>query len=715
MTAATALAGRAFLRDGDAPGLATCHALSDALDAALVEIAVKAPSNRPDNGAHESGVAVVAVGGYGRREQSRHSDIDLMLLFDQRSARSVTLMLYPLWDADLKVGHSVRTVDQAMEAGRLNVETLTALIDARLVTGDAALFGRFARALPRMLRGRQRSLERALRKARTALLAAEPWQLQEADVKAGRGGLRALQAIHWLDAAGALVRSGPPPPLADDLVAARDVLLATRNALHGLDERPNDRLRCDLAGPVAERLGEQPERWARRVAQAMRTIDAAAAQRLARPLPRRRLWGLLRPAAERDSGPEAATGATDLDRLLAAVRSADGRVLDPLPPADWIERLLPEWEVVRGLPHVAPFHRHAVDAHIWRTTHEARVAAREETEGTGTVDAAAHVDEVELLLSALLHDIGKGHEGDHSVVGEVIAERFATRAGLDAETARRLSKAAALHLLLPTVATRRDLSDPRVISETATQVGDASTLHLLYILSVADARATGPDVWSPWKAQLLRQLYVRVLELLSAEQPDAATAVATRRERVIAELAATHPVAEVAQHLDGLPATYLFATLPEAIAQHLDLIAQAAGGTAVRRDRAGAVDRLTVVTPDAPGMLSRVAGTLAVHNANVLGCNAYTRDDGVAIEVMHVTTPSGTKSTTGAGSASSTPSRSRWPATSRSTSGWRRPAFATTPSRVRRWRPRCESTISIRSDSRLSRCTPRIGLASCTP
>ncbi|MDA1061330.1 MAG: HD domain-containing protein, partial [Chloroflexi bacterium] len=308
--------------------------------------------------------------------------------------------------------------------------------------------------------------------------------------------------------------------------------------------------------------------------------------------------------------------------------------LEPLPPSPWLERLLPEWEQLRGLPHIAPFHLHPVDVHGWRTVWEAHEAASSDEDGLGTARAAASLPRRELLLAALLHDIGKGHEGDHSTVGAVIAERFATRAGLGDEVTRRLVNAVEHHLLLPTVATRRDIADRQVIRETAQAAGDARTLDLLYVLSIADARATGPDVWNAWKAQLIRSLYERVHDELSDVPLE--TAVERRRRAVIAALADARPAAAVEALLDALPAAYLLSMEPDAIGRHLRQIEEAAGGTALDHDRIGEVDRLTIVTPDRPGILQAVSGTLAVHNVNVLGGIAYTRADGVAIEVMHL-------------------------------------------------------------------------------
>jgi len=127
-------------------------------------------------------------------------------------------------------------------------------------------------------------------------------------------------------------------------------------------------------------------------------------------------------------------GDSDLERLLAVLRREDPPALDPLPATEWLTRVLPEWEQLRCLPHV----------------NETRYAVREDEEATGTPAAAGGLhDEDEVLLAALMHDIGKGHEGDHRQVGAVIAERFAARVGLGADTAPHLSTVAAQHLHCP--------------------------------------------------------------------------------------------------------------------------------------------------------------------------------------------------------------------------------------------------------------------------
>lgn len=610
-------------------GLRAAEALADYLDAAVRDLAAPVAGQA---------LAFVALGSYGRRELCRHSDIDIMLLTAGEFSDGVHAVLYPLWDTGVKVGHSVRTVEDAVANAEANVETLTSLLDARLIAGDTALYERFLVARRRLVSRHHQRMAQELRARYADLVEQEPWQLGHPDLKASRGALRSLQATVWIEQAQAIAQDRAPEPLRADLAAAYETLLRTRAALHALSERPNDRLRLDLIDGVAEILGIDRTDCARDVLVAMRTIDAEAQRVLgaqAAVQEKRSLFSFLRRKPPATFGDDL-DPTDDLQQLTHALRSAAAGALDPLPRAPWLDRLLPEWEVLRALPHIAPFHRHPVDVHCWRAVVEARQAMVEDLDQTATPVVASELpDQDELLLCALLHDIGKGHEGDHSTVGAVIVERFAARAGLDAEASARLRAVVQHHLVLPTVATRRDIADQRVVREMAELVGDARTLRLLYLVGVADARASSPDVWSAWKAQLMRSLYLRVLAYLDAEGEPEEASERLRRD-ALAALDGRVPVEALERHLRVLPTSYLLSTQPEQIGAHIALIEQAAGGTAVAHDRVGDVDRLTIVTRDRPGILSLVAGTLAVHNVTVLGGSAFTRDDGVAIEVMYV-------------------------------------------------------------------------------
>ncbi|MSQ29441.1 MAG: HD domain-containing protein [Dehalococcoidia bacterium] len=438
-----------------------------------------------------------------------------------------------------------------------------------------------------------------------------------------------------MDAAESIAAGTALPQLPPVLLAAQDRLFATRSAIHAFAYRPTDLYPPELHERIGEWLNVDGFEWAHGVYMAMRNADAEASRRLEEAVSSRRLFGFGRRAPAQRASTQPVTDDTPLGRLRTALREIQPDTsLDPLPAAPWLDDLIPEWEILRARPHVAQFHIHPVDTHAVRAVVEAR---RLFSQDQFDCEAPAVARELgrpdELLLAALLHDIGKGHPGDHSVAGAVIAERVASRAGLPPDEEARLVTAVREHLLLPNVATRRNIADREVIEDTARRAGDANTLRLLYLLAIADACASGPNVWSQWKAQLMRSLYVRVMAVLAADAPDAAM---PRPEAIVETLAERFPADVVEAHLAGLDADYLISVPPETIGDHIALIAEAAGGTAVRHDRLGEIDRLTIVTSDKTGIIQSVTGALVGHNASVLGGEAHTRADGTAIQVWHV-------------------------------------------------------------------------------
>ena len=298
--------------DGSAPGAPWCARWTDEVDDAL-----RALLDECAEPVRHS-VALVAIGGYGRRELCPASDVDLLLLhagLDQPALEQlVRAVVYPLWDVGLTVGYAVRTRREAIAATD-ELDAATAMIDARLITGDRALATQVrSETLRRLVRRPQRFLEQLLvadeeRHARTST----PTETLEPDLKLGAGGLRDVQSLRW--AAAALVGTPGLEPLvpagllgAPDiprLRAAEEGLLAARVALHlvraeheGRAEAParvgakDDAVRFPLQEDVAVRLGHTdggpndlaPHRLLRGLALDARTIEHA----------HQRAWALIR-------------------------------------------------------------------------------------------------------------------------------------------------------------------------------------------------------------------------------------------------------------------------------------------------------------------------------------------------------------------------------------------------------------------------------------
>jgi [protein-PII] uridylyltransferase len=643
-------------------GLDTCAVLTTALDSSIGQLFSEVGGDS----------AVVALGSYGRGELCLWSDVDLMLLHAGADTdRLVKAVFYPLWDANLKVGHSVRTVRECGVAARERIDSMTSLLSARLVAGDQSLLAELDKELARVVSRRPLAphlavLERERRRK-------EPYPVMAADVKSGRGALRTYQALGWERRRAELLGR----PREDETVeerAARSTLLAVRNGLHASEGRAFDLYDFDVREPVARWLDRDVATVSRSLCRALQLGDRLAEKRwpdllsLGDPVARlgRRVLG--RVGRRRGGGPSGQTAGP----LGAAVNMAVGRgglsadaedwaelagrsqgswseserralltlivagepgrvVFGRLEEVGWVHRNFPEWEAISAMPQLAPFHEHPVDAHLWRTTDE-MIRLIREPDAIGA-EIVADLDPAEelLLLSAFLHDIGKGVDGDHSVQGAGVAAGFLERAGFAPSTIAAVTAAVRHHLLLARTALRRDIASPEVIDEVAGAVGEIEILQILYLLTIADSRATGRTMWSEWKETLLRQLYLRVaarLEHGAAEPPvvEAEAVARLTKGRVSPET--------VDQHLAMLPADYAVATEPGDVVRQLEVVSELAEQTILSVSDSG--EQVLVVGHDRRGFLLSVCRAFAANGIGVHDARLYTRADGVVIDVFEV-------------------------------------------------------------------------------
>ncbi len=325
-------------------------------------------------------------------------------------------------------------------------------------------------------------------------------------------------------------------------------------------------------------------------------------------------------------------------RLLRAGANAVP-VFEALDHEGVLVRVLPEWEHVRSLPQRNAYHRFTVDRHLLEAVAECACLLdagdrrdHERGDVDGIVARACRRPEI-LLLGALLHDIAKGRPGDHSEVGAETAERFARRIDLDSEGREILVWLVRNHLMMAEVATRRDLSDASVADNVAAAcASDPERLRLLYLLTIGDSRATGPAAWSPAKASLVRDLFVKAA---AAIERASASAVAVDRRQALAEhLGESRAQALLAR----LPETYVLAFDTEQMAMHEELLEQLPAVRCVRDD--GHVT-VTVAAPDRPGLLATLAGALTVCGLDVLEANLLGTTDGIALDVFRAADPFG--------------------------------------------------------------------------
>jgi len=583
------------------------------------------------------GFALVAAGGLARGELSPQSDLDLMLLHTPKADPGPVSerLWYPMWDEGLKLGHRVTTVEQVAKLAADDLETATTVLRLRHVAGDRSLTDALAeRGLAQWRSGAKRFLAEldARVQARHEHFG-EVAFLLEPDLKDGRGGLRDVHALEWAEATEPVQLASATEPLRDAYLT----ILAARVELHRAVGRANDQLLLERQDEVAAALGyADADALMAAIAASARSIawtsDATwrrihrslRGRRFRAPQPRQLGAGVLLDDRVVRVDPAAPVAEDPVLPLRAAVAAANHRSwidrasLDqlasstPTLPVPWPEearglftdllqeghaaipviedldqvgllvRLLPEWEPCRNRPQRNAYHRFTVDRHLIEASAE----------------AAKLVDQVErpdlLVLGALLHDIGKGYPGDHTEVGMDLVRRIAgERMGFHPDEVDVLVGMVEHHLLLPDVATRRDLDDDGTIRHVAERVGSVEMLELLAALTEADSIATGPSAWGSWKADLVAELASRTAHVLRGGE--------------VGDLVS-----------DAFPS-----------AAQRELLAR--GETRIQ----GEGETLTVVCPDRPGLFSRTAGVLALNGLDVLEAAAHS-EPGWALQLFRV-------------------------------------------------------------------------------
>lgn len=587
-----------------------------------------------------AGTCLVAIGGHGRRDLCPQSDLDLVLLVSGkgRDDEAAQRLWYPLWDARFKVGHASRTVAETLALADTDTETSTALISARLLAGDDAVFRALASEAEQQRARRARQWLRRLsegaaeRRSQFGDVAHDV----EPDLKDGAGGLRDWHLLGWAMALGVEV----PVADVDAARAAHEVLLTHRIALHLVTGRPSNRLLLQEQNAVADLLGVEPIEMMQSVALAARqlswvvdTVTPAMVSRRSRmvrsrakvlrddpdlgarvmfsPNDVRLADGALDArdalrvgavAAERGvpiaretldalagTPPLPTPWPPDARRLFIRILMAGAGAIPVIEALDmtgaW-ERLLPEWVSNRARPQRNPYHRWNVDRHLTETVAKAATL-------TGRVDRPDL-----LLLGALLHDIGKGTDGrDHSEVGAQMSVGIMERLGYDQRDSETVVALVRDHLLLPDVASRRDLDDPATIDGVAQRVTTVPRLRLMAALAEADGCATGPSAWGGWKRDLVRTLVNRVIDHMGPDSGEQA-----KTTPLDPQLAALVERGEPCLLGDG--------------------------------------DTLRVLWPDQPGLFATIAGVLTINGVEVM--NAALRSEGsLALDEVRVRTVTG--------------------------------------------------------------------------
>ena len=320
-------------------------------------------------------------------------------------------------------------------------------------------------------------------------------------------------------------------------------------------------------------------------------------------------------------------------------------VLKGMLETGFLQVFLPEFAPVRYRVQHDVYHLYTVDEHLLRTVRELHLMEGEEDESLRTLGLKSIFSQLThrrvLYLAALLHDIGKGLGKGHSVRGAASAKAVGVRFGLTPEETDLLCFLIRTHLVLADTALKRDLMDEKPIFRCAIEIADREKLQLLYLLTIADSRATGPGAWNTWKASLLRELFFKVDRLLLRgdwQKEDVQLRSEEIQKKVLDSVEAESEKEAVAAWLDGLSFRYLLSQGPEAILDHYRMEQELSlHSLRVRaRQTEGDMWQITLATRDRPGLFAMITGVLWARGLNILSADIFTRQSGIALDMVIV-------------------------------------------------------------------------------
>jgi [protein-PII] uridylyltransferase len=643
-------------------------------------------------------VAMLAVGGFGRRELFPYSDVDVLILIEREShaaamKNALSEFVRLLWDAGLRLSHSVRTVAECAELHEGNIELSISLLDRRLLGGSPELNAKLENKLPAFFNRQSRALIRHLcqlarerhEKFQNTLYHLEP------NVKETPGGLRDLHLIDWL---GKLRKPGEE--VADRLRAPAAFMHSLRCFLHYQARRDQNLLTFDAQEALAAQpylefhepaaLMREYFRNARVVfREARRALDwneksesSLASQFRDR---RSRLSNTeftvsndrvyLRSPAQltndpaiilrllefiaRHGVPLAAETERRLERATPAFAAYCASPPEPLwPPlknilslpraaaalramhdTDLLQAMFPEWKTISCLVVPDFYHRYTVDEHTLVAIEKlGALATTVEPPLRRFADIYSEIQDLAMLRFALLfHDSGKGvQSGDHARLSAQLAHAAGQRIQMPPHEQNAVEFLIEHHLDLSTVMNSRDLYDPATAALLAQRIGTLERLKLLTLMTYADISAVNPAAMTPWRLEQLWQTY------LVAHQQLLHDLGAERITDLPADLPAG--LLDPKGFLTGFPSRYLRTHTPADIRAHLQLYEFSRDtGVAVQLDAVGGVHRATILARDRPALFASLAGGLSSFGMDILKAEAFSNSKGLVLDTFVFTDP----------------------------------------------------------------------------
>jgi [protein-PII] uridylyltransferase len=674
--------------------------------------------------------AIIALGGYGRKEQCIHSDIDLLILFEKNVPPEVETfiqeLLYPLWDARLEVGYAVRDSSECLEMAFERFDILTTMLDARFICGASLIYTSFIEKFRSDLSASH--LKNTLNYLfehgeKRHFDFGDSTYLIAPDLKSGFGGLRDYHTLLWY----AKIKS--------NIKTRRDLeyygflshfeyftlreslkdIWKIRNFLHSIAKRKCDILHFEYQTELAGLLGYQSKNRQPDVEHFLGDLhtrmdflkqinqitfeDIIANRRTKKTMAKTRptktdglvmIKGRLNFANTvavmqkpdlllkifLESGVRKISLSIEARRIVSeflhlvddeikkddvcikifkkilSLSYWEFNVLNVMLATGILEKFIPEFSALVNKIQHNHYHLFPVDKHSIRCV---QIINSFKDPGDSLTDTLYHNvfkqvrNKNTLLFCALLHDIGKSDPGkEHSKTGAKIAKSILKRFGFDSTQIKDTVFLIENHLALIKTATRRDISDEDTAVYMASKIGKIRLLRMLYLLTVADSRATGPKAWNEWTQNLLEELFLKTMGILKKGD-----LVSKKIRRLIDKkkndahilLKEKWHEDEINKLLESMPQRYLAYVSVQSIVDHINLYMNL--GTRdfiwqISKESNSGIRTVSICGKDRPGLYSKIAGVFFLNGLDIVASQAYSLGEGHVLDIFKINPPKDT-------------------------------------------------------------------------
>ncbi len=671
--------------------------------------------------------AIIALGGYGRKEQCIHSDIDLLILFDHKIPTEVEAfvqeLLYPLWDARFEVGYAVRTIDECIEMSFERFDILTTVLDARFLCGGSLIYFDFLEKF------RARLATKHIKKIMAYLMDQGKKRLEDfgdstylvaPDLKSGFGGLRDYHTLLWYAKIKSNIKTRRDLEYYgflshfefDALENALNYIWDIRNRLHYITGRKCDTLHFEYQKEVAELLpggkngfgldveaflGElhgkmefikqmnqitledimsssrtQQEKAVSRPAKTegliiqkhrlnfantvvvmqnpsllLRIFLESGRTRIPLSIEAMRVVFEFRHLVDDEVRRDPAC--VKIFKRILAMSFWEFNVLNVMLSSGILEEFIPEFKQVKDKIQYNHYHLFPVDKHSIRCV---QVINSFKDPGESSINQlySEVFREVRnknvLLISALLHDIGKSDPAkEHSIRGAKIAVKIMNRLGFSKTEIDDAHFLIRHHLLIAKTATRRDISDEETAVYLANKVGKIRLLRMLFLLTVADSKATGPKAWNDWTENLVKDLFIKAITIIrTGELASKKTQriIDKKKKDVLALLRESWREEEVTDLLNSMSRRYLLYVPPKTIVDHVNLhrnLGDKDFSWQISTEEDSDIRTVSICGKDRPGFYSKIAGVFFLNNIDIIASQAYSLGDSHILDIFKVKPP----------------------------------------------------------------------------